>query len=247
MSRLAVGIPISRTFDWRTCVSQFHAIVESRGDTTFITRGWHDRPWPIERARNSIAQEVIDNGHEWLFFLDSDATLPRGALARLLSWDQPIVSAMAFKRKRPVTPACGLRGDATGPHNYPPPVDAVADWLGYYPALIRDYAVMLTEAPPDALMRVDVVGTHCLLIHRSVLETVPAPWFERTTGEDEPATGSDWDFCEKARDAGYDIYVDRSIVSGHLTGPWELAGVDFMAWTIWSRYARQVFTETEED
>lgn len=236
---VAVGVPISRMFDWRVVRSMFGLINDARGDCTFIVRGNHERPIPIEQARNQIVAQVLNEGHEWLLWFDSDATARFGTLSRLLSWGKPIVSALCFKRKYPVTPACGRMDPARGEHYNPPPIDEIADWLGRHGQLATGEAVLLAEPPEDSLLAVDVVGTHCTLVHRSVLETLPAPWFERTTPPDYGATGSDWDFCIKAQAVGYPIYVDRSVISGHLEGAHVIAGLDFMAWTMWSRWVQR--------
>lgn len=233
---IAIGTPISRLFDWRVARSMMGLINDARGDCKFIVRGNHERPMPIEQARNEIARQVVQEGHEWLLWFDSDATAVYGTLKRLLSWRVPIVSALCFKRKYPVTPACGIRDELRGETYNPPPVDNIADWLGRYGQLGGATAAMLSKPPEDSLLAVDVVGTHCALVHRSVLEAIPDPRYERTTPPEHGSTGSDWDFCIKAKAAGFPIYVDRSVVSGHLEGAHEIAGLDFMAWTIWTRW-----------
>lgn len=233
---IAIGIPVSRLFDWRTVNSLLYLVNDVRGDVAFITRGKHERPMPIERAREEIAEQVLRDGHEYLLFVDSDATLAPGTLTRLLSRNVPVVSALCFKRKYPVTPACGFRDYSKSAMHHPAPVARVADWLGHYGQLATNDAVVLPTAPAGSLMEVDVTGTHCTLIHRSVLEAMPPPRFERRTHPDAGATGSDWDFCIKARAAGFPIYVDLSVLAGHLEGSHVIGGLDFMAWTIWTRW-----------
>ena len=242
---IAVGIAISRMFDWRVIRSQFGFIQDMGGDVKFIVRGVHGRPLPIPEARNQIVAQVLKEKHEWLLFFDSDATAAWGTLPRLLSWKVPVVSALCFKRKRPVTPACGICNHTHGVYFNPSPVDAIADWLGHYGQLLTAEATILPTAPEDSLMAVDVMGTHCTLIHRSVLEAIPEPHFVRITPPEFSSTGSDYDFCIKAKKAGFPVYVDRSVVSGHLEGTRELAGIDFMAWTTWSRWMKRNIPQTD--
>jgi hypothetical protein len=254
MSKLAVGTPISRLFDWRTVKSFFSFINEARGDIVFITRGQHERPMAIETAREEIAQQVLDQGHEWLLWFDSDATAAPGTLTRLWSWDKPLISALCFKRKRPVTAACGilpgagaaLRPTSPGEFTFPPPTEAVEAFMSRHLELADTGAYILPEAPPDALLPVNVMGTHCTLVHRDVLAAVAQPRFERWTPPGTPSTGSDWSFCVKAQRAGYQPYVDLSVISGHLDGSHEIAGIDAMAWTMWLKWTDRFNLKQEE-
>ena len=82
------------------------------------------------------------------------------------------------------------------------PTTAIRDTLGHL-ALVR-----LQGA---GLFPVDAVGTAFLYVAREVLEKVRSPWFE--VGR----LGEDYDFCEKATKAGYQIYVDLDLRIGHIT------------------------------
>jgi hypothetical protein len=64
----------------------------------------------------------------------------------------------------------------------------------------------------DALIECDAVGFGCVLIRREVFEAIQYPYFEA-----DPETGGaeDFDFCEKARAAGYKIWADFSIQANH--------------------------------
>jgi hypothetical protein len=67
------------------------------------------------------------------------------------------------------------------------------------------------------LIEVDATGTGWLAIHREVLESMKAPHFEF---QFDPKTrnitrGEDISFCEKAKQLGYGIFVDKSIRCGH--------------------------------
>ena len=240
---VAVGIPISRKFDWRTVRSTYGLINDVHGNIEFMVAGNHERFMPIEIARCEIANKVLNSKHEWLLFFDSDATAVYGTLERLLSWNVPMVSALCFKRREIVSPAFQLeKFDAENFNPYrSAEVDKVAEWIGKYGQLNTTTEVMLPTTPEGSLLEVDRVGTHCLLIHRDVLEAVPEPRFERTTAPDSGATGSDYDFCTKARRAGYKIYVDLSVISGHLDGAHVLSGMDFMMGALYLNAMRKQF------
>jgi GT2 family glycosyltransferase len=65
------------------------------------------------------------------------------------------------------------------------------------------------------LRKVDVVGAGCLLIERKVFEKIDPPWFT-SQWTDEGHLSEDFSFCEKARAAGFEVYVDTSIRPLHL-------------------------------
>lgn len=240
--RISIGIPISRKFDWRANLAQIYATVDAlqqNAGLDIIAHGNHERPTPIVDARNIIAERFMENGSDYLLWLDSDATAVPGMLTRLLSYDAPIVSALCFKRKYPVTPACGIRDtdpDA-GPYSYPPPINEIAAWVESHEGLADVEGAHLMDWEPDGLLPVDVVGTHYTLVKREVFEALPQPWYVRTTDPDVGSTGSDWYFCKQAREAGFPVYVDLTAISGHLEGSHCISVYDFVAWTIVIRYS----------
>lgn len=69
------------------------------------------------------------------------------------------------------------------------------------------------------LFKVDHVGTGLMLIDLTVFKnpSLGTPWFN--FGRDSQgalAMGEDVWFCNTARDAGYDVWVDPTIVMGHI-------------------------------
>jgi len=62
------------------------------------------------------------------------------------------------------------------------------------------------------LVPVEAVGAAFLYIETDVLNKIQDPWFERTD-----RLGEDYDFCEKARKAGFPIFVDLDLPIGHIT------------------------------
>lgn len=99
---------------------------------------------PYDMARNSICQRALEGGYQHVFMLDSDVVPPNDAILRLLSHKLPFVSGVYHRR----SPPHGLPVMIKGP-----------SWVTSYPA--------------NSLMEVDLVGSGCLLIHRSVLEALP--------------------------------------------------------------------------
>jgi len=152
-------------------------------------------------------------------------------LVRLLSWDVPIVSALVFGRYPPVIPiAFGQPRPDLGPHDYQVEIDEIRHWIGIHEEMWTSNPVVLEPCPHDALVERGFVGTHCLLVRRDVFETLEPPWFKQVIESGYQATGCDRYFCEKARAAGYSVYMDRSVIAGHMYGERSLGALDFLAW-----------------
>ena len=93
-------------------------------------------------------------------------------------------------------------------------------------------AALLEPRPEDALAPLDFTGLGCVVIHRSVLERMPAPWFD-TKAEDKF-------FYQRAIGLGFTPWVDRSVVCGHLVRDVQVGALDFIA------YSKIVKFEEEE-
>jgi len=182
----------------------------------------------VDVARNYIVWEFLERREcEWLLFVDRDAQLHPQTLMRLLSWGEPVVAALAFTKGVPVTPVVykGWTGKGT---EYWIKVHDIHEWLlAHREELCTHRGALVDPRPDDGLYEVDFTGCHCLLVHREVLERMKVPWFRA----DERCRQEDRYFCEKARELGYRVWVDRSVVAGHGYGEERsCGGLDFLAW-----------------
>ncbi len=185
-SRVVIAIPLaSSLIYWRTVA----AILEM------------EKPCPtelmvfqgalVDRARNQLVERML--GHPMqathLFFLDGDVLPAPDTLVKLLKADRPIIGGV-YRRRLPPYEAMAYR--KSGKRWEP-----------------------LTFKKTAGLQKVDYVGTGCLLIHRSVFEKIPAPWFT-VEWRGKQHLSEDFSFCEKARKKGFSIYADPSIQPLHL-------------------------------
>jgi hypothetical protein len=143
-------------------------------------------------SRNTLVQRALDNGAEWLFFVDDDQALRPDTLMRLLDHGKPIVSGLYLNRNRPFHPIAFSERLEDGTYA---PID-------------------LTALPREGLLQVQAVGAGCLLIHREVLEAIGENWFQHGRVDDWDAS-EDIIFCEQARKAGFEIFVDLAVQVGH--------------------------------
>lgn len=146
---------------------------------------------PFDHARNNACKDALAGGYEWLFFLDDDVIVPSDTVHRLIRYKLPIVSGLYYRRHEGLQPVMQKLG--TG-------------WI--------------TNFQIGSMVEADLVGAGCLLIHRSVLEKVPKPWFDwRCDREDLPENqrlSEDFAFCLNAKNQQFQIFVDTSIQCRHL-------------------------------
>lgn len=186
--------------------------VVSHGDTVGrqFWESWFQTPWPVPipvmsvagrspaRGRNLIVQQTLDQFPEIeaLLFIDNDQAWDKDVPSRLIQSDKDIVAAWAHMRY-------SMNG------NRPPCV-----FTGRNP----ENGLYRINQPCDAgLERVDVVGFGMVLVKTAVFRKVPKPWFS-TPVEGEDLIGEDVAFCQKAKAAGFEIWVDWSLALKHQVG-----------------------------
>ncbi len=154
---------------------------------------------PFDHARNNAAMQALEHGFDWLFFLDSDVIPPPDAVLRLMKHDQPIVSGVYHRRSHP--------------HGIP--------------VMLKD-GQWIQNPPKNKLIDVDLVGAGCLLIHRSVLSSLPPQrpgkhWFDWRVDmkgveglQPGECMSEDFTFCIHAKRNGYRVLVDTSVICKHV-------------------------------
>ena len=144
----------------------------------------------IDTARNSLVQEALkESSYTHLLMIDDDMTFDSDFALKLLEHDVDIVGALAFKR-RPDYQPCVYRQD--------PKTEK------YFPIL------------PTVYQEVDVVGTGGILINMEVFKKMKFPWFTTYYDTEGNHFSVDFDFCIKAKKAGFKIFVDPNAQMGHI-------------------------------
>ena len=144
-------------------------------------------------ARNKLVARALEAEVDWIFFVDDDQGFSPDVLTRLLAHEQPIVSGLYLNRNQPFFPIAFSDRNEDGTYN---PID-------------------LTSLPRDGLLQVQAVGAGCLLIRREVLEAIGDNWFQHGRVDDWDAS-EDIIFCEQARAAGFEVFVDLGCPIGHM-------------------------------
>lgn len=148
--------------------------------------------------RNRLAQHLLnDTRFTHLLMLDCDHRHPADIVEQLRARveEDParrVIGGLAFRRGVPFDP-CMYMLDADEA------VYAIEEWT------------------PGNLLRVDLIGAAAMLVHRSVFEELPAPWFAYDYGrahENSWPSEDIW-FARRCRAAGIAIYADTGVVSPH--------------------------------
>jgi len=188
-------------------------------------------PNNVRYSWNKAVKDFLETDDDYLLSWHSDVVGVPQTLMRLLSWGAPLVSALIFMRRAPVTPHIWK----SYPNNdkvYSQRLIDTRKWFVAHQDYIVFQPAVMDPRPDDALTPVDFTSTSCMLIHRSVLEAMREAvndiWFK--WDDDYNGGGEDRYFCENARAAGFDPFVDRSCIVGHLAGDIPTSSGDFMAW-----------------
>lgn len=147
-------------------------------------------PRPLEHARNLQVHRFLETTCTHLFILDSDCIPPDRTVEKLLSLELPIVTA---------------------PH--------LTEVNGEVGPMVVDRAPggYIQHRPFVGLQKVDACGGSGLLIIREVLEKLGPPWFRfRYDSNGLLCGGEDFYFCERASDAGYEIWADCDLIQTHI-------------------------------
>ena len=151
----------------------------------------------IEHNRNLICRAFLKSKADWLLTIDSDVS-PSLDILDILKNDKKIIAPINFVWK-----SWGLA-----------PLISTTNPKG------RGYIVTDPDKAndPNNLVEVDGTGTTCLFIHREVIEKMKPPYF--MFGYDEEGRinlGEDYSFCQKAKELGYSIWIDKKYVTNHFT------------------------------
>jgi GT2 family glycosyltransferase len=169
---------------------------------------------PVERARNEIVKFLMAERTNkktglpvaqftHLLFIDSDTIPPADVLEKLLAHDKDIISGLTpilhYDREKM---AWGTM-DNCFTHQDVDEKDGK----------VRTHAVKRNSG----LHKIWRCGTSCLLIKREVFEKLAKPYFKFEFDEDivKPVRSEDLYFCDKAHEAGFEIWCDSSVICNH--------------------------------
>ena len=152
----------------------------------------------VADARNDI---VTNTTGDYLLMIDPDITFYSKDVKKLMAEDRDIVAGLFFQKTPPYRP---LLFDYNKTKNL---YDNVFDYK------------------KEEIRSVDAVGTGFIMIKRTVFEALEDPWF--VYHNPKTGLGEDFYFCKKAKEKGFEVFVDTSVKVGHI-GEHEATERDFL-------------------
>jgi len=150
----------------------------------------------IYLSRNDLATKAIEIDADYVFWLDSDMVFKPDTLIRMMETlqknDLDILTGLYFRRVPPYTPVLYDRIDIDG---------TVCKWSEF-----KDI--------PDGLFEVGACGFGCVLMKTDVFYDVQSKFGNMFAPIEN--NGEDVAFCWRARQCGYKIMCDPSILCGHV-------------------------------
>lgn len=151
----------------------------------------------IYTSRNNLALQAMKTEFDYMLWLDSDMVFQQDLLIRMKqTMDEKgldFLTGLYFRRVPPFTPVLFDQLDIAE--------DGSCTWTDF-------------KDVPEGLFKVGGCGFGCVLIKTDVLFDVQAKFGELFN----PIAnmGEDLSFCWRARQCGYDIWCDPSLVCGHV-------------------------------
>jgi hypothetical protein len=138
----------------------------------------------LPQLRTDIAKTAMLKNYDWLLWLDSDMHFPDNVVEKLRSHHAHIVAATYSTRSSPQRSVAFNDLDNTE--------DRLASGTG--------------------LHQVAAVGMGCMLVHRSVYEKIPEPWYSHLwNNETKTFSGEDVYFCHLAGTYDIKVHVDLDL------------------------------------
>lgn len=162
----------------------------------------------VSRARNLLAQDMLDSDCDYLLFIDSDINFEPEDIFRLMAWgsdpQKGIVAAVPRTRSENRVYIADLDHAEDG--------SLTMDVMG--------------------LVRAKRVATAFMLVRREVFEALDAAhpewrYFDKRSDRTVPCffdfklaeegyIGEDFLFCDRVREHGFEVWVDPTITLGHM-------------------------------
>ena len=189
--KICIGIPTNRQFRPQTvlALARMIAYTKGLGHELFITIPTEG--YNTAENRNFTVAQAIKNDCSHILFSDDDMSYSEDALERLLSHDKDAIGALYSVRRRP-------------------------------PAIVIEYENEIkTDEEARKAMKIfkcKAIGTGLLLVKTNVFKKLQSPFFGYKWHDNGMVKMStDWFFCEKLREAGFEIWADPLVVDvGHI-------------------------------
>lgn len=206
MSRILIAVPTYENI-YPDTFKSIYQLDKGGNDVDFdFIRGYD-----VARARNRIAEVMLEGGYDYVLMLDNDEVMPKDALVNFLQTEQ------SFMTRNMVVGYCLAR-----PANKSNQNRRTTVWkFGGNKSFKKEDAYTADELQAlkeKGITRVQVRGSGlgCALIHRSVFKRMEYPYFKWTEYKSKEQLSEDLYFCTQFRRHQIPIFVDTRVACGHL-------------------------------
>lgn len=141
----------------------------------------------IFEARERLAAFAIDNGYDYVLWLDSDVMFPPTLLMDLYAQDKDIICGVVAARRSPFYPCVYVNNGET--------LDPVKEFDGH-------------------VIPIDSCGFGAVLMKTEVIQKMFDEF--KTCFQPILGYGEDLSFCLRAKKLGYQLFADPNIPIGHI-------------------------------
>jgi GT2 family glycosyltransferase len=150
----------------------------------------------IVAGRTKLRRYALENGYDYLLFVDTDVRPPKTALSKLLSTRKDVVAGL-----------CLSNINISGTTRVMPCIYDFDDEEGYCRPMFLNHVLN------NDIKEISCAGFGCTLATRKVLEKVGIRYYEKSMA------GEDIAFFIDAREAGFRAFADNSVKCAHLVFP----------------------------
>ena len=187
---ILIAIPTNKNIEAAT----FKSIYDLKVPKGYKTHFQFFYGYQIDQIRNLIAD--WGKNHDYLFCVDSDVVLPDDTLLKMIGWDRDVVSGLYIQRI-PGTHTLEIYEENGHGGVVNIPWENIKQRIG--------------------LMEIAACGFGCVLIKGDVLRAMEYPHFVYRSAINHANTYSeDVYFCQKAREKGFKIWADTTILCDHV-------------------------------
>lgn len=208
--RCSIAVPCMQVVEPKTLQSMMALVGYSvKNGIEIVDIGVTEREM-IDDARNHLTETFLGTDTEWLFWMDSDMVFPPNTLVQLFETAEKtgakLITGIYYQRKGANYPVLWSRnekldsGERTAVMS---PKGKANKYMG---------AFVFPHKDKKEPFKVHSTGFGCVLVHRSIFEVMPRPWFKFIKG----TCSEDFYFAVNAGELGYELWADPRPILGHI-------------------------------
>lgn len=186
-----IAIPCMDQVPTQFCMSL--AMLQTSGDCKLVMSPGS----LIYTSRNNLATQALQEEYDYVFWLDSDMTFAPDTLIRMMDTlqkrDLDFLTGLYFRRVPPFSPVLFDRLEIK--------MHDVCSWSNF-------------ETIPDDIFEIGGCGFGCVLMKTDMFIDVQSQFNNMFSPIGN--NGEDVAFCWRARQCGYKLYCDPSVICGHV-------------------------------